>query len=161
MRVIIMHSTVEEFVTEMAATHDFSVEPELFPEGTKTAADAASAVGCHIDQIVKSLVMEAGDELVLVLTSGGNRVDEQELASMLDVDTVGSADPNRIKRELGWSIGGVPPCCHDRSIRTYYDPTLTEYDIVWAAAGTPDAVFAIAPDRLLAITDAEPTDAFT
>lgn len=156
-----MHPTVEEFVSEMTDTHGVTVEPELFPEGTKTAVDAARAVGCDVDQIVKSLVMEADNELILVLTSGGHRVDESQLADTLDVEAVTSASPDQIKRELGWSIGGVPPCCHNRAIPTYYDPALTAYNTVWAAAGTPDAVFGIAPDQLISITDAQPVQTFS
>lgn len=154
-----MHPRAEEFTAVAAETHGFTVDVHEFPEGTKTAADAADAVGCDVAQIAKSIVMSADGELLLVLTSGENRVDEDALAVELGADTVESADPAEVRETLGWSIGGVPPFCHDTELETLFDTTLADYDEVWGAAGTPEAVFPIDPDRLRDLADANPTTA--
>ncbi len=156
-----MHPTVADFVECARQNHDIALEPEAFPDGTQTAADAADAIGCSIDQIVKSIVMLVDDRPVVVLTSGANRVDEDALADHFNATTAQSADPEAVKTTLGWSIGGVPPFCHETSMPVLFDPTLASHETVWAAAGTPDAVFPIAPERLRAIVDPEPAAVFT
>ncbi|ELY99627.1 hypothetical protein C480_20204 [Natrialba aegyptia DSM 13077] len=97
---------------------------EEFSEGTKTAAAAADAVGCDVAQIASSLVFEADGEPVVVVTSGANRVDEDRVAEAMGADSVGMADADRIRELLGWSIGGVPPICHDSDVPVLFDPTL-------------------------------------
>ena len=164
-----MHPRATEFAEQAAEAYDFDVEVQEFPEGTKTAADAADAVGCDVAQIAKSIVMSADrkvdgadrreTDLVVVLTSGDHRVDEAALADQLDAESVESASPSQVRETLGWSIGGVPPFCHDADVETLFDTTLAEYDEVWAAAGTPEAVFPIDPDRLRELSDATPTTA--
>ena len=132
---------------------------EEFPEGTKTAADAAEAVGCEVAQIASSLAFVA-DELVVVVTSGANRVDAAKLATLRDVPVsdVRMANPDEISETLGWSIGGVPPFCHDTEVPVSVDDTLLTFGTVWAAAGTPEAVFPIAPERIRELADATPAD---
>jgi len=153
-----MHPRAETF-TERAAELGVEVDVEEFPEGTKTAADAATAIGCDVAQIASSLAFVA-DELVVVVTSGANRVDEAKLADLRGVPAsdVAMADPDEISGTLGWSIGGVPPFCHDTAVPVYLDERLLEFDTVWAAAGTPEAVFPIAPGRIRDLSDATPAD---
>jgi prolyl-tRNA editing enzyme YbaK/EbsC (Cys-tRNA(Pro) deacylase) len=155
-----MHPRSREFRRRAAEEFDFEVEVSEFPEGTKTAADAADAVGCDLAQIASAIAMRTGDRLVVVVTSGANRVDEHKLAALTDVDEadIGMADADAIKDALGWSIGGVPPFCHDTSIPVYMDETLTDFDTVWAAAGTPQALFPVDPTKLRTYADAEPVD---
>lgn len=155
-----MHPRVAEF-REMA-TDSMGAPPRIheLPEETHTAADAAAAIGCDIEQIVKSLVMDAGGDIILVLTSGSKRVEEETLSTKLGVDGVEPASPDTVKEVLGWSIGGVPPFGHDSSIQTFIDPALLEHEEVWAGAGTPFAVFSIDPHELKTLAEAEEIDAF-
>ncbi|QSW98669.1 YbaK/EbsC family protein [Haloterrigena alkaliphila] len=138
--------------------YGFDPAVEEFPEGTKTAADAADAVGCDVAQIASSLVFDVDGSLAVSVTSGANRVDEGALGRAFEApaDAVSMADAGRITDELGWSIGGVPPFCHDRPVPVIVDETLLEFGTVWAAAGTPEAVFPIDPDELRRYADGEP-----
>lgn len=153
-----MHPRAVEFSERAAEEHGLEITVEEFPEGTKTAADAAEAVGCDVAQIASSLVFLADGDPVVVVTSGANRVDEDRVAETLCADSVGMADAETIKRTLGWSIGGVPPICHDSEVPVLFDPTLSEFETVWAAAGTPEAVFPIDPTRLTELADADERD---
>jgi prolyl-tRNA editing enzyme YbaK/EbsC (Cys-tRNA(Pro) deacylase) len=155
-----MHERAEEFADRARREHGFEVDVKEFPEGTKTAADAAEAIGCDVAQIASSIAMRADDRLVVVVTSGANRVSEAKLADLLGLDEgdVAMADAAEIKAALGWSIGGVPPFCHDADVPVYLDRTLTEFETVWAAAGTPEAVFPISPDELRALSGGEVAD---
>ncbi|KAB1191208.1 MULTISPECIES: YbaK/EbsC family protein [Haloferax] len=157
-----MHPTAQEFTEQMRETHGFEAAVEEFPEGTKTAADAAAAIGCDVAQIVKSIVMRVGDETVVVLTSGSNRVDETKLAAEFDSDpsTVRSANASEVKRATGWSIGGVPPTCHATTCPVLADPTFETFDDIWAAAGTPEAVFRLTPADLHHLADPRVVDVF-
>lgn len=154
-----MHERIEHFVER--AYEDYGFEPDVveFPEGTKTAADAAAAIGCDVSQIASSIAFEVDDDLVVAVTSGANRVSESALAEHFDVDPtdVTMAEPDRIRETLGWSIGGVPPICHERRVPVVMDETLFDHEEVWAAAGTPQAVFPIEPDRLRDLAGAEST----
>jgi prolyl-tRNA editing enzyme YbaK/EbsC (Cys-tRNA(Pro) deacylase) len=132
------------------------VDIHEFEEGTKTAADAAEVVGCDVAQIASGLVFVADDEPVMVITSGANRVSEQRLAAVVGADSVGMADPEIVREATGYGIGGVPPFCHEEDIPVFIDETLLDYEEVWAAGGTPQTVFPIDPERLVAIADAEP-----
>lgn len=136
-----------------AAELDIEVEPVTYPEGTRTARDAADAIGCGVAQIVKSLVFVAEDadghdRPVLALTSGARKVDTASLATLLAVTLVRKATADEVREATGYAIGGTPPFGHPRSLETYLDPTLTEFDEVWAAAGTPRDVFRLTPDDL-------------
>ena len=155
-----MHERAAEFAERAREEYEFDPEVREFPEGTKTAADAAAAVGCDVAQIASSIAMRTGDAFVVVVTSGANRVSEAKLAELVRVeeDEVDMADAGDIKETLGWSIGGVPPFCHDADAPVYLDETLTTFETVWAAAGTPEAVFPIDPDRLRGFADAEVAD---
>jgi prolyl-tRNA editing enzyme YbaK/EbsC (Cys-tRNA(Pro) deacylase) len=155
-----MHPRAAEFQRRAVDKHGFEVEVQEFPEGTKTAADAADAIGCDVAQIASGIVLSAAGDLVVVVTSGANRVEEASVADNLDVDpgSVSMADADEIKATLGWAIGGVPPFCHDADVPVLMDETLREYEEVWAAAGTPEAVFPIAPDRLRQLSGATVAD---
>jgi len=113
-----------------------------FPEGTRTAQDAAAAIGCTVGQIVKSLVFLRDGEPILVLCSGANTVDAQRLG--LD-----KADANVVRRATGFAIGGVPPYGHPAPLETLVDEDLLGYDEIWAAAGTPRSVFPLTPGDLV------------
>jgi prolyl-tRNA editing enzyme YbaK/EbsC (Cys-tRNA(Pro) deacylase) len=144
---------VERFLASVAVL-GLSPEVREFDESTHTAAEAAAAIGCDVAAIVKSLVFEADDEPVLVLASGPNRVDTAGLGERLGV-TIGKADADAVKRATGYSIGAVPPLGHLTPLRTIFDETLLELPVVWAAAGSATAVFAIAPAELARHTAAE------
>ncbi|MDS0293188.1 YbaK/EbsC family protein [Halogeometricum luteum] len=152
-----MHQRARQFADAARERYGFEVTVEEFPEGTKTAADAAAAVGCEVGQIASSLVFRAGEDLVVVVTSGANRVSEEKVAARLGVDAadVGMADPEAIRDVVGWSIGGVPPFCHETDLPVLFDETLSAYDTVWAAAGTPEAVFPVDPAELRRLAGAE------
>lgn len=154
-----MHPRAKEFADCARDRYDIQIDVHEFEEGTKTAAEAATAVGCELAQIASGIVMDA-EGLVVIVTSGANRVSAEALADLRNVPatSVNMADADRIRDTLGWAIGGVPPFCHDTVVPVYLDETLTEFDTVWAAAGTPNAVFPIAPDRLVGIADAQIAD---
>ncbi len=158
-----MHPRAAEFRDRVIEELGVDLEVHELPEGTRTAQDAADAAGCRLSQISKSMVMDVDDELVLVLTSGPNRVDEEALAEALGVeaDTVAPASPDSVKETLGWSIGGVPPFVHDTAVETYIDPDLLEHKEVWSGAGTPKAVFPIDPASLKELTSATVIEVFT
>jgi prolyl-tRNA editing enzyme YbaK/EbsC (Cys-tRNA(Pro) deacylase) len=130
---------------DAVAALGLEIETRRFPEGTRTAVDAARAVGVEVGQIVKSLVFRRGDEPLLVLASGPNRVDEDALG-------VERADAAFVREVTGYAIGGVPPFGHATSMETVIDEDLLQYEEVWAAAGRPDTNFAIAPAALVEVT---------
>ena len=113
-----------------------------FPAGTRTAQDAAAAIGCRVGQIVKSLVFVRGEQPVLVLCSGANTVDAQRLG-------LHKADADLVRRATGFAIGGVPPYGHPAPLETLVDEDLLGYDEIWAAAGTPRSVFPLTPAQLV------------
>jgi len=120
----------------------FSLEVVELPASTRTAVEAAQAVGCEVGQIVKSLVFRAtlSDQPVLVVVSGSNRVNEKRLAEIIGEGIV-KANANYVRRQTGFVIGGVPPVGHVEPLRTFIDQDLLQYAQIWAAAGTPHAVF--------------------
>lgn len=134
------------------------VEVRRFPEGTKTAEDAARAIGCKVGQIVKSLVFVAGEEPVLALTSGANRVDVERLAALVGASSARRANPEEARAATGFAVGGTPPFGHPERVRTFLDRDLLGFEEIWAAAGTPDAVFRIAPEELRRTSQAEVAD---
>jgi prolyl-tRNA editing enzyme YbaK/EbsC (Cys-tRNA(Pro) deacylase) len=125
-----------------------------FPEGTKTAAAAAAAIGCEVGQIVKSLVFMVDDRPVLALVSGANRVDETALARLADAHAARRATPEEARAATGFGVGGTPPFGHPARVSAFCDEDLLVYAEVWAAAGTPDSVFAIHPRALLRFSGA-------
>jgi prolyl-tRNA editing enzyme YbaK/EbsC (Cys-tRNA(Pro) deacylase) len=132
-----------------AVLREAGIDAEIreFPDGTRTAPEAAAAVGCEVAQICKSLVFRVGDAPLLIVASGANRVDEARFGAV-------KADARWVREQTGFAIGGIPPVGHARPIDTVVDEDLLRHDVVWAAAGTPRAVFAIAPERLVAVTGA-------
>lgn len=131
------------------------------PSSTRTAAEAAAAAGCALDQIAKSIIFrgEQSGHVLLFLTAGGNRVDPAKAAAAAG-EPLGTADAALIRAETGFAIGGVGPLGHLNPPRAFWDPRLSDFDVIWAAAGTPRHVFPISPQRLLQITGAVPA-AFT
>lgn len=142
-----MSGAIDRFL-EAARVLGHPVEVRRFPQGTKTAEDAARAIGCEVGQIVKSLVFLADDRPVLALTSGGNRVDTARLASLADAATARRATPEEARDATGFAVGGTPPFGHPERVRTFLDRDLLAFEEVWAAAGTPDAVFRTTPGEL-------------
>jgi Cys-tRNA(Pro) deacylase len=133
------------------------VQVREFAESTATAADAAAAVGASVGRIVKSLVFMAGEQPILALVSGPNRVDVQKLASLAG-QPVKRANADQVRELTGFAVGGVPPLGHSQALPTYIDQDLLRYDQVWAAAGTPRTVFPIAPDDLVRVTGGRVVD---
>lgn len=129
---------------------------EELPASTRTAREAADAIGCTVGQIAKSLIFMGKESRrpVLVIASGLNRVDEALLSAAVG-EPVAIADADFVRQETGFVIGGVPPIGHSQTLRTYIDLDLLAYDEIWAAAGTPHAVFRLTPDDLLSITSGE------
>ncbi len=121
-----------------------------FPDATRTAAEAAAAIGCQLGQICKSLVFAADGVPVLVLMDGASRVDVERVRRELDAGEVTRARADVVRETTGYAIGGVPPFGHRTRTRVLADRSLLEHDVVWAAAGTPHTVFPMAPDALVA-----------
>ena len=143
-----MHPNVGRVVTAARAS-GLEISVERFPEGTRTAADAARAIGCEVSQIVKSLVFMADGAPILALVSGANRVDLAKLAGAVGSDASRRADGGEAREATGFAIGGVPPFGLARSATVVIDRDLLAHERVWAAAGLPDAVFPIAPADLV------------
>jgi prolyl-tRNA editing enzyme YbaK/EbsC (Cys-tRNA(Pro) deacylase) len=135
-----------------------ALEVKRFPSGTRTAADAARAVGCGIGQIVKSLVFVSDGDAFLALTSGENRADPARLAALLGAGDVRRATADEARDATGFAIGGTPPFGHPQPLRVLVDRDLLGYDVLWAAAGTPDSVFPIDPNKLLDASGGEIAD---
>lgn len=140
-------------VADALAQLGIQVEITEFSESTRTADEAAAAVNSTVGQIVKSLVFLVGEQPVLAMVSGANRVDTDKLARVAG-GPIARANADLVRAATGFSIGGVPPVGHATLLPTYLDRDLLQYDRVWAAAGTPNAVFPIAPDELQRITGA-------
>lgn len=147
-----------EKIAQAAREAGLDIEIHRFPEGTRTAADAARAIGCELGAIVKSLVLVADGRPVLVLTSGANRADYAKVAAHLGAADVRRADADEARSATGFPIGGTPPFGHPTPMPVLCDRDLLGYASVWAAAGTPDTVFPLTPQDLLRICDATPTD---
>ena len=124
------------------------------PESTRSAAEAAQAIGCRVEQIVKSLVFrgQSTNRPILAVVSGGNRVDEEKLA-VLVAEPVAKADAEYVRQRTGYAIGGVPPVGHVESLVCVVDEDLLQYEQIWASAGTPRAVFQLTPADLQRITN--------
>jgi prolyl-tRNA editing enzyme YbaK/EbsC (Cys-tRNA(Pro) deacylase) len=142
---------IERF-EQAAAGLGLSPEVRRFPQGTRTASDAAAAIGCEVGQIVKSLVFMADGEPILALTSGANRADPGRLAELAGATEVRRADAEQVRAATGFAIGGTPPFGHRWRLRVLVDRDLLQHEVLWAAAGTPDSVFPITPEELLRMT---------
>jgi Cys-tRNA(Pro) deacylase len=123
-------------------------------DSTRTALQAAQAVGCEVGQIAKSLVFATSptERIILIITSGKNRVNEKYVGRLLG-EKLSIADAETVRRVTGFAIGGIPPVGHDTRLDTYIDQDLLDYEVIWAAAGTPFAVFELTPTDLIRITD--------
>ena len=132
--------------------------PVQFPEGTKTAADAAAAIGCDVGQIVKSLIFKVDGEVVLAYVSGSNQLDESKLAAAAGAVTCRRVDADAVRAATGFPIGGVPPFGHSTHLRVFIDPDLLQHDEVWAAAGTWHDVFGIEPHELVRASEGRVVD---
>jgi prolyl-tRNA editing enzyme YbaK/EbsC (Cys-tRNA(Pro) deacylase) len=146
-------------VREAAARKGVDLDVRVFDESTHTAAEAAAAVGAELGQIVKSLVFVApaddgGLEAILCLVSGVNRVDLSRLAAVTGEKDVRRATAREANELTGFTIGGIPPIGHPRPVRVIMDPDLGRYPVVWAAAGTPTAVFPVPPATLRTLANA-------
>jgi len=145
-------------VAEAARVLGLEIEVREFPEGTRTAEDAARAIGVTVGQIVKSLVFLADGEPVVCLVSGVNRLDQAKLATAAGASRIERADADAVREATGFAVGGVPPFGHPRPLPVYCDDDLLTYDVAWAAAGTPSAVFSVDPKRLAEVTGARVVD---
>jgi prolyl-tRNA editing enzyme YbaK/EbsC (Cys-tRNA(Pro) deacylase) len=138
------------FVAALASLGLDDADVRAFPDGTRTAADAAAAIGCELSQIVKSLVFEADGHPVLVLVDGATRVDVERVRAVLGAEHVGRARADVVREATGYAIGGVPPFGHVTALHVLADRRLFGHATVWAAAGTPHTVFPIDPKTLVA-----------
>ena len=147
-------------VRVMQAARDSGLEIEVrkFPEGTKTAQDAANAIGVTVGQIVKSLVFGVDDEIVMALVSGSNQLDEKKLAAAAGGAKCSRVDADAVRAATGFPIGGVPPFGHTTQLRVFVDPDLLQYDEVWAAAGTWNDVFGASPADIVRVAGGVVTD---
>jgi Cys-tRNA(Pro) deacylase len=145
-------------VVEAARDLALEIEVREFPEGTRTAEEAARAVGAEIGQIVKSLVFMADGRPVVCLVSGANRLNTGKLAAVTGAGVVSRADADAVREATGYAVGGVPPFGHREILPIFFDGDLLQHEVVWAAAGTPKAVFAVAPQKLLDACGAEVVD---
>jgi prolyl-tRNA editing enzyme YbaK/EbsC (Cys-tRNA(Pro) deacylase) len=123
------------------------------PATTRSAAEAAAAIGCEVGQIAKSLVFrtKTSGKAVLVIASGKNRVDEKKLVGYLG-EPIERADAGFVRQKTGFAIGGVPPAGHSEKLETFIDEDLQQYESIWAAAGTPNAVFQLTPPEMVQLT---------
>ena len=136
-------------VQQTLTTLGYSDEIVVFPDSTRTAVEAAAAVGCSLGQIVKSLVFRGAQSRkpVLALVSGANRVNEKRLALLVG-EEIEKADADFVRQHTGFAVGGVPPVGHVERIDTFIDKDLLQYDEIWAAAGSPHTVFRLTPGDL-------------
>jgi prolyl-tRNA editing enzyme YbaK/EbsC (Cys-tRNA(Pro) deacylase) len=151
-----VHPNVERVLAALAEL-GCDARPIELPKSTRTAPEAAEAIGTSVGQIVKSLVFDAGGAPVLVAASGSNRVSVEKLGSLAGTP-VRRADADLVRKATGFSIGGVPPVALARRLRVLVDRDLMRYTEVWAAAGMPNAVFPIEPEELVRITGGEVVD---
>ena len=145
-------------VVSAAKERGLEINTKRFPEGTKTAADAAAAIGVTVGQIVKSLVFGVDGEIVMALVSGSNQLDEKKLALAAGGAKCARVDADAVREATGFPIGGVPPFGHTTQLRIFIDPDLLQYDEVWAAAGTWNDNFGAAPADIVRVAGGVVTD---
>ncbi len=145
-------------VTAAAKECGLEISTRRFPEGTKTAADAAAAIGVTVGQIVKSLVFGVDNEIVMALVSGSNQLDEKKLALAAGGAKCARVDADAVREATGYPIGGVPPFGHSTQLRVFVDPDLLQYDEVWAAAGTWNDNFGASPADIVRVAGGVVTD---
>jgi Cys-tRNA(Pro) deacylase len=154
-----MHPSAPK-VADAAANLGIEIKIVEFDQTTRTATDAANAIGCQVAQIVKSLLFIANEQPIIALVSGSNRLDERKLAHLRGCGRkkINRPDADQTKDITGYSIGGVPPFGHKSPLTVYIDEDLISFDIIWAAAGTPNSVFAVTPQALVQATQGEVAD---
>jgi Cys-tRNA(Pro) deacylase len=138
-------------VVQAAKERGLEITTRRFPEGTKTAQDAANAIGVSLGQIVKSLVFAVDGEIVMAFVSGANQLDEKKLAQAAGGLKCSRVDADAVREATGFPIGGVPPFGHSTQLRVFVDPDLLQYDEVWAAAGTWNDNFGAAPADIVRV----------
>ncbi len=148
----LLPSDAQRFQDELR-NRGYTFEVKTFDQTTHTSKEAAAAIGCSLGQIAKSLVFRLvmTDRPLLVIASGPNRVNETALAEKLG-ETLEKADPDFVLQASGYAVGGVPPACHATLLKTFIDEDLLKYDLIWAAAGAPNAVFPLTPAELVDLT---------
>lgn len=144
-------------VQDTLAALGFAAQVVEHAQATRTSAEAAQVVGCQVGQIAKTVVFKgrASGRAILVIASGANRVDEKKLRDLAG-EKVEKPDADFVRAQTGFVIGGVPPLGHSQPLPTFIDEDLLQYDTIWAAAGTPNAVFPLSPADLLRLTQARP-----
>lgn len=149
-----MHPTAQK-VVEAAQALGLNITMKEFDQTTRTAADAANAIGCTVAQIVKSLLFVVDGQPAIVLVSGPNQLDEKKLAGLCGVSRkkVKRAEANFVREVTGFAIGGVPPFGHKTKLPTYIDQDFWQFEVIWAAGGTPNTVFALTPAELAQATE--------
>ena len=152
-----VHPNVSRVVSA-ARERGLEINTKRFPEGTKTAADAAAAIGVTVGQIVKSLVFGVDGEIVMALVSGSNQLDEKKLALAAGGAKCARVDADAVREATGFPIGGVPPFGHSTQLRVFVDPDLLQYDEVWAAAGTWNDNFGANPNDIVRVAGGVVTD---
>jgi prolyl-tRNA editing enzyme YbaK/EbsC (Cys-tRNA(Pro) deacylase) len=152
-----MHANVQR-VVDAAAALGLEVTPRTFPEGTRTAQEAADAIGVELGQIVKSLIFAVDGEITLAYVSGANQLDETKLAAAAGGAVCQRVDADVVRLATGFPIGGVPPFGHTTPLRVFIDPDLLQFGEVWAAAGTWHDVFGIEPHKLVEASGGVVTD---
>lgn len=155
-----MHPSIER-VRQALTAAGAEGEPVVLDDAARTAAQAAAALGIEVGQIANSLVFDADGDPVLVLASGAHRVDTAKVATILGVSSVQRPGADFVRSRTGFAIGGVPPLGHDVALRTLVDRSLGTYEVIWAAAGHPHAVFPTTYEELVRITGGEPSDVIT
>ena len=155
-----MHPSVEKVTRTLAdlGATAASSNVRTLPDAARTAVAAAEQLGIAVAQIANSLVFSADGAPVLVMASGGHRVDTAKVAAIVGADTVDRASPEFVRKHTGFAIGGVAPVGHPAPLRTLVDIELEQYDEVWAAAGHPHTVFPTTYEELLSITGGEPAE---
>lgn len=143
-------------VQDFLSANGFTCAVQQLPGSTRTAQEAADNVGCTVSQIAKSLIFKdkATKQPILIIASGSNRVDIKKIHQATGLQ-LGKADGNFVKETVGYAIGGIPPVGHTTPLRTILDPDLKKYQTIWAAAGTPFAVFRLHPNELAIMTGGE------
>ena len=146
-------SSTAQRVQDLLLARGYSCQVIEHTESTRTSQEAADRAGCTLGQITKSMIFKGKttQKPILVLTSGANRVDEERISRYAG-ESITRADPDFVRAVTGFAIGGVPPIGHAQPMETYLDEDLMKYDTIWAAAGTPNAIFELTPSQLKSMT---------
>ena len=152
------HPSVVRVRAELTGRGAAADQIRILDDSARTAAQAADQLGVEVAQIANSLLFDADGAPLLVMASGGHRVDTTKVAALVGASRVRRAEPDFVRAHTGFAIGGVAPVGHPQPIRTVVDRDLARYDVLWAAAGHPHAVFPTTYDELVTITGGEPAD---